>query len=145
MNLGACSALRTGAENAMWYRAIEPQHAATPLGSAHSLFISSRFNPATSSGATFPVLYLTENQVVALYEVDAIYGSASAGLFVPNPQASWLVMNVRVTLQRVADLTDMAEQAKLGTTAQELTGDWEGYLRRNALTPVRQPTGPAPT
>ena len=145
MNLAVCSLLRTAVENAVWYRAIEPRYAATPLATAHTVFTASRFNPATPSGATFPVLYLTENQVATLYEVEAIYGSPLAGLFVPNPQAAWLIINVRVALQRVADLTDMAEQTKLGTTAQELTGDWEGYSRRNPRTPVRQPTGPAPT
>jgi hypothetical protein len=141
MNLGACPSLRTGAENAVWYRAIQPQFAAAPLGAAHTVFNASRFSPASPGRAAFRLLYLTENQVVALYEVEALYGSS----LIPNPQAAWMMLNVRVTLQGVADLTGVTEQAKLGTTAQELTGDWEGYLRRNARTPVRQPTGPAPT
>lgn len=141
MNLGACPSLRTGAENAVWYRAIQPQFAATPLGAVHTVFNASRFNPARPGRAAFPILYLTENHVAALYEVEALYGLS----LIPNPQAAWMILNIRVALQRVADLTDAAEQAKLGTTAQELTGDWEGYLRRNAGTPVRRPTGPAPT
>ena len=145
MNFGACSSLRTRAENGVWYRAIEPQYAATPLGAMHTLFMPTRFSLATSARAAFPLLYLTENQVTALYEVEAMYGMPTAGLFVPNPQASWLILNVGVVLQRVADLTDVSEQAKLSTTAQELTGDWQGYGLRNARTPVRQPTGPAPT
>ena len=116
-------------------RAIEAQSRRLRWAGRIPFSSASRFNPATSSGATFPLLYLTENAVAALYEVEALYGSPSAGLFVPNPQAAWLVINVRVTLQRVADLTDVAEQAKLGTTAQELTGDWQGHLRRNALPP----------
>ena len=145
MNLGACSSLRAGAVNGVWYRAIEPRHAANPLGTAHTIFISTRFSPATPGRAAHPVLYLTENPVTALYEVEAVYGLATTGPLAANPHSSWLIPNVRVALQRVADLTDVAEQVRLGTTAQELTGDWQGYFWRNSHTPVRLPTGPAPT
>jgi hypothetical protein len=50
-----------------------------------------------------------------------------------------------VQLQSVADLTDHAEQHRLGTTAQELSGDWRGYLVRGPTTPVSRPGGLAPT
>jgi hypothetical protein len=51
-----------------------------------------------------------------------------------------------VLLNRVCDLTDVTQaQLPLQTTAQELTGDWEGYQVRGPLTPVRGPTGVAPT
>jgi hypothetical protein len=45
----------------------------------------------------------------------------------------------------VADLTDLTEQHRLATTAQELTGDWRGYLLRGPTTPVSRPNGLAPT
>jgi hypothetical protein len=45
----------------------------------------------------------------------------------------------------VADLTDVAIHQQLATTAQELTGDWRGYLIRSAVMSVSQPTGLAPT
>jgi hypothetical protein len=52
---------------------------------------------------------------------------------------------VQVSLQSVADLTLISEQKRLGTTAQELTGDWEGYRTRTPNSSVPQPTGTAPT
>jgi hypothetical protein len=63
----------------------------------------------------------------------------------PNPRQSWLILNVQVTLQAVADLTRVAEHNKIGTTAQELTGDWRCYSLRHANISVSQPTGLAPT
>jgi hypothetical protein len=50
-----------------------------------------------------------------------------------------------VTLSQVADLTDPAAQTQLQTTAQELTGDWDGYQVRGPATPVSLPAGQAPT
>jgi hypothetical protein len=92
------------------------------------------------------VLYLAEDHQVALFEVGALLGSPFRnGQYVANPQQAWLILNVQVILQAVADLTEVAEQLKLLTTVQELTGDWRGYLRRNLQTPVSQPTGLAPT
>jgi hypothetical protein len=64
---------------------------------------------------------------------------------VPNPRQSWLILNVQVTLQAVADLTNVAEHIKLDTTAQELTGDWRCYALRHAHVSVSQPIGLAPT
>ena len=146
MNLAACPSLRIGAEQVVWYRAIPPERAATALSTAHTVLVPSRFRPADGGRAAFPLLYLSESHLVALMEVEALFGGGwRDGGFVPNPDRSWIIINVRVTLQRVADLTDPSEQAKLGTTVQELTGDWKGYHQRSAHTPVRQPTGPAPT
>jgi RES domain-containing protein len=146
MNLGACSSLQTGPERSVWYRAIEPQHLTSALGAAQTIFVPTRFSPATDAAPAFPILYLAENHLAALLEVGAIFTTAgSAGIFFPNPQRAWTILNVQVTLQHVADLSDVAEQLKIGTSAQELTGDWRGYLERSAGTPVSGPTGPAPT
>jgi RES domain-containing protein len=146
MNLGACLFLATTPENAVWFRAIEPQHWPTALGSAHTRRIRSRFSPATPINPAFPILYLAEDHQVALYEVGALLGSPhTGGISLANPHQAWVLLNVRVILQSVADLTDPAEQQRLQTSAQELTGDWRGYQSRNPMTPVRQPTGLAPT
>ena len=66
MNLGACSSLRTSAENAVWYRAIEPQYATTPLSTTHMLFVATRFSAVALGRPAFQMLYLTENPVAAL-------------------------------------------------------------------------------
>lgn len=55
------------------------------------------------------------------------------------------VLNVRVQLPDIADLTQVSQQGLLATTAQELTGDWYGYQQRSALTSISQPVGTAPT
>jgi len=39
----------------------------------------------------------------------------------------------------------VSQQSLLGTTAQELTGDWMGYQQRNSTMSVSQPIGTAPT
>jgi len=67
------------------------------------------------------------------------------GSYLPNPRQSWLILNVQVTLQAVADLTRVAEHHKIDTTAQELTGDWRCYQLRHGNVSVSQPTGLAPT
>lgn len=63
----------------------------------------------------------------------------------PHPHNTWTTLNVTVSLQHVADLTDLTSQALLDTTAQELTGDWLGYRLRGPGTTVKGPTGLAPT
>jgi hypothetical protein len=145
MNLAGCALLVTGPENRVWFRAIQPQHFATALATAQTTRIPSRYSPATNAHPAFPVLYLAEDHLVALFEVGALLGSAQpGGQYVPNPRQAWTVLNVQVQLQAVADLTDPTEQHRLATTAQELTGDWRGYFLRNPATPLRRPNGLAP-
>jgi hypothetical protein len=146
MNLAGCGQLATHPENQVWYRAIQPQFWSTALATAHSSRIPSRFSPATNVNPAFPVLYLAEDHQVALFEVGALLGSALPGaVYVPNPLQAWVLLNVHVTLQSVAHLTDVAAQQQLATTAQELTGDWQGYHLRSFQTSISQPTGQAPT
>ena len=63
----------------------------------------------------------------------------------PNPAMATVVLNVTVVLQEIADLTNVPNQILLGTTAQELTGDWNGYGIRDTSTPIGNPRGTAPT
>ncbi|ODU02083.1 MAG: hypothetical protein ABS79_00890 [Planctomycetes bacterium SCN 63-9] len=51
---------------------------------------------------------------------------------VSNPQGKWALINVRVQLSNVADLTRPSQRKLIGTNVQELTGDWRGYLLRDA-------------
>jgi hypothetical protein len=85
--------------------------------------------------------------MVALFEVQALMGSPLVpGGVVSNPAYPWVVINANVSLRAVVDLTDdVSAQVPLGTTAQELTGDWRGYQLRNPGTSVKSPTGAAPT
>ncbi len=146
MNLARCSKLSTTPENRVWYRAIQPQHWPTALQTSHTSRIPSRYSPATNTNPAFPILYLAEDHQVALFEVEALLGSPLPGRnYVPNPRQAWTILNVQVTLQAVADLTLVPEQLKLLTTAQELTGDWDGYRLRTSHSSVNQPVGLAPT
>ena len=133
MKLSSCGRLRLGPVSATWYRAIATKHWKTALQTAQTAQATTRFNPGAVAKTPFEILYLGENQVVTLYEVGAIFGRPSQPI--PNPRQSKMVpIDVQVTLQSVADLTDPTQQKLLGTSVQELTGNWDTY-----------PPGDAPT
>lgn len=148
MNLAACSSLATSVESGTWYRAIQPQHWTTALQTAQTQVFPTRFNAGAIASPQFQVLYLAENQLVALFEVQALLGSPYPGRggYFPQPRQAWAIINVDMNLQEVANLTYIAAQQSIRTTSQELTGDWYGYQQRSATTAsVGQPTGIAPT
>ncbi len=73
-------------------------------------------------------------------------GSLAPGGHVANPRKNFVTLNVRIILSEVFDLTEVTTaQIPLATTAQELTGDWNGCQMRSYLTAVSAPTGIAPT
>ena len=146
MNLAAVNRLVTAPLTGMWYRAIQPQHRVSSLKISHSRVISSRFNQGAASNPQYSLLYLAENHVVALFEAQAVFGSTTSppGI-IPHPLRAFITINVRVQLDEVADLSDPGNQTLLDTSAQELTGDWNGYHARSALTSVSGPLAPAPT
>ncbi len=146
MNLAACPALPVSPENGVWYRAIEVRYLPTALVTAHSKLFATRFNEGSAATPQFEVLYLSENPVLPFWEVQAQFGDPFAGVMVANPNMQpQALLNVTVVLHNVADITDVASQQLLATTAQELTGDWRGYHTRGATTSIKAPTGPAPT
>src|SRR5262245_13942954 len=106
MNLGNCGGLRIGPLTGTWYRAIQPQHLQTALRTSHTKRFPSRFNEGHN---LFEILYLAGDHIVALFEVQALLGSPFQN-WVPNPYAAWIILNVNVTLQRIADLRQLTEQ-----------------------------------
>ena len=146
MNVAAVGLLPTNPLTGTWFRAIQPQHWVSSLKTSHTRVISSRFNPSAAASPQFSLLYLAENPIVALFEAQAVFGSTTSppGI-IPHPLRAFVTINVRVQLDEVADLSDPSHQLLLGTTAQELTGDWNGYHARSASTPVSAPIAPAPT
>lgn len=133
-------------ESGIWYRAVETRFLSTALSTRQTRTTTSRFNGVPPGSSSYEILYLAENHLVALLEVEALMGSpVNPGSLVPQPHRSWTMLNVTVSLQRVADLTDLSTQEALQITAQELTGDWVGYLLRGPATTVKNPTGLAPT
>lgn len=150
MNLtpSACASLKTiGLTKAKWYRAIQPHFLPTALHTKHTRRIRSRFSNGSTSKPSYRILYLAETHLVALFEVQALLGSPTIpGGVVPKPHGAWTILDVNISLTRIADLTDVTEQGKLATNAQELTGDWRGYHLRGPYTSVKHPSGiPAPT
>jgi hypothetical protein len=132
---------------AIWYRAVPAAFAATPLATAHSTGRRNRYNPGPRAKTPFALLYLAEDMVTALLEVRALFGSPAspAGLIV-NPRVHYVVFSVRVSLSAVVDLTATRSHAALATTAQELTGDLDGYATRALTTSsIPAPVGKAPT
>jgi RES domain-containing protein len=141
-------ALARGPETGVWYRAIQPQFWPTALRTAQTKTVPSRYNEGSRALPPFEVLYLAEDHLVALLEVQGMFGSPfphPGRALVPNPRQSWAILNVRVTLQQVADLTRVSQQSLIDVSAQELTGDWAGYQQRHPHDSVNQPVGTAPT
>lgn len=125
---------------------METRFLPTALATRQTRTATSRFNAAVPEYPGHEVLYLAENHLVALLEVEALLGSpADPRRLVPHPHRSWTTLNVTVSLQKVADLTELSIQHSLAITAQELTGDWLGYSLRGPATTVKAPTGLAPT
>jgi hypothetical protein len=134
MRLAACERLALHPVNAKWYRAILPEYWKTALGTSHTATTRSRFSPGVAAEVPFEMLYLADSPTVALYEVRAQFGPADRPIVNPY-QTKWSVLDVDVRLHSVADLTNPAQWKRLGTSAQELTGEWRvSYPRNDAPT-----------
>ena len=147
MNVAACATLQRTPENTTWYRATGLGYLPSALSSAHTAGARSRFNAGPLATSPFEVLYFAADQQTALFEARAMLGNpAVPGMAVSNPNFTPVILNVTVILRDgAADLSTAAAQAALDTTAQELTGDWDGYQSRLMHTPVTEPIGIAPT
>lgn len=132
MRLAACGALATTALTGTWYRAIQFKFWNSLLAIAHTATIPGRFNAGNVAHPGFEILYFAEDHQVALFEVQALLGSPYPGAtYVPNPSTAWVVINVDIQLDRIADLTKASQRKIIAATVQELTGDWRGYSLRN--------------
>jgi hypothetical protein len=135
-------------ENGVWHRLIPIGYLTTALSSAHTKVARSRFSAGSLLASTdeFAALYFADDPVVAQFEIGAVLGSLAPGGHVANPRKNFFTLNVRIILSGVFDLTEVTTaQIPLATTAQELTGDWNGYQIRSYLAAVSAPTGIAPT
>lgn len=146
MNLAAVSLLTEHPENRPWYRVVGTRYLASAIATAHTVAVPSRFYDPITAYPQFASLYVSDNPLVAMFEAQALFGSPTTpGGSVPAPAGAWTVLTVRVQLDAVVDLSDVASQALLDASVQELTGDWRGYRQRSAATNVAGPTGTAPT
>jgi RES domain-containing protein len=125
MKLSGCSALTPGPLTGTWFRAINHEFWTTRLSTDHTRFKVSRFSLGNPGRPTFRILFLAESQHLALFEISALLGDPSRP--VSDPSRTITLLNLSVRLNCVVDLTDAAEQRRIGTTAQELTGGWKQY------------------
>jgi hypothetical protein len=146
VNLTAVALLTDHPENRPWYRVVGTRYLGSAIATAHTVAVPSRFYDPTTAYPQFSSLYVSDNSLVAMFEAQALFGSPTTpGGSVPAPAGAWTVLTVRVQLDAVVDLSDMASQALLDASVQELTGDWRGYRLRSTITNVTNPTGTAPT
>lgn len=146
MNLAAVALLTTRPETGTWYRVAGTAWLRSAIATAHTLTTSSRFYDPYTASPQFRTLYLTDSSLVAMFEASALFGSpAMPGGPIPAPRGSWTILTVSVRLSAIVDLSEVAAQALLNASVQELTGDWPGYRLRSATTNVTAPIGAAPT
>lgn len=146
MNLAAVSLLADHPENRTWYRVVGTRYLTSAIATAHTIAVPSRFYDPITAYPQFSSLYVSDNSIVAMFEAQALFGSPTTpGGAIPAPAGAWTVLTVRLQLDAVVDLSDVASQALLDASVQELTGDWRGYRQRSAATNVNNPTGTAPT
>jgi hypothetical protein len=122
MKLRNCGRLRHYPLSGVWVRAIELIYLDSRLSTEHTRLSASRFGAASPSDPSYRILYLAENHQTALYEVGALMGPPTAPI--ADPKVSWLLLSLDVRLGRVIDLCDEEQRAIVGTTFQELTGNW---------------------
>ena len=122
MKLSGCGKLTLSPLTGHWFRALNLKHWDTRLKTGHTKTSRSRFSGASQTSPGPRMLYLGENHQVAIYEVGALLGDPN--LPVSNPRGSWVLMSLRIQLDQVADLSDPAEQKRIDTNEQELTGVW---------------------
>jgi RES domain-containing protein len=132
-----------------WFRAVPVRYAGTPHLSAHAATMAGRYNGGTPAYPAHEVLYLCDDRMVCLFEVGGLVGRPHVGgplAVAPGGVGGWASVSVRVSLRRVADLTRAAERRLIGTTCQELSGDWQGYRRRRPFAAYGPPYHtPVPT
>jgi hypothetical protein len=146
MNLASVALLPAQPRTGRWFRTVDPRFFPTAIATSHTLVVPSRFYDPYSASPPFRVLYLSDHPLVAQFEAQVLFGSPTApGGTVPGPRAAWVVLGVQVSLAAIVDLSDISAQALLDCSAQELTGDWNGYRQRSRATPVGAPVGAAPT
>ncbi len=120
VNLTAVALLTDHPENRPWYRVVGTRYLGSAIATAHTVAVPSRFYDPTTAYPQFSSLYVSDNSLVAMFEAQALFGSPTTpGGSVPAPAGAWTVLTVRVQLDAVVDLSDMASQALLDASVQE--------------------------
>ncbi|WP_316204521.1 RES domain-containing protein [Bradyrhizobium sp. SZCCHNS3051] len=147
MKLSACSSLPTSSEKGTWYRAVEARYVKAHFIHNRMKISITRFNAGRKlkKPDRYACLYLVDDPTCAQYEVGQQLGFPTPGNHLPNRTKSFAQLTIQVSLQRVADISDLSSQVLLGSNVQELTGDWKGYDHRTPHTSVAAPIGMSET
>ena len=109
-----------------WYRAVRNAHRGQPLHFMHTSRSVSRFN---SGSGNYHLLYLSPSPRIALLEVQALVATFTPPtMHLIDPR--YAVFPVSVALDDVVDFGASICRARVTTSVQELTGDWQDYPRR---------------
>ena len=126
----------------VWHRSVPAVFMHAPLGYTHTVAFPTRYSPSSKLWPQFPILYFCDDPFICRFETRELLGSPSgSGPVVAVPPAGPLptIIAVHVSLSAVADLTRADQRRLVGTTVQELSGDWGGYRLRR---PTAVPSGP---
>jgi hypothetical protein len=135
---GGCRSLPRRPLTGTWYRAVTPDYFADGLGFVHTVGVASRFNPGPFGRTRFAILYLAEDHPTALAETRATLPTGvPARPVVPNPVGGPMtIFPAVVSLGGVVDLCDPDNLDVVGTSVQEMTGDWVSYQVRRMIRPA---------
>ncbi|MBW4619127.1 MAG: RES family NAD+ phosphorylase [Cyanosarcina radialis HA8281-LM2] len=100
------------------FRVVHIRHLNTCLSSIGSLRFGGRYNQPQA----FESLYLADNPVTALLEVEALFKASTQLQCILKPPQ--LLISIEYKSSAVLDLTELNHQQILGTNLQELTGNW---------------------
>jgi hypothetical protein len=134
VRLSACHKLKLVPHSGYWFRAIRQEHWRSRLSAEHTQTATGRFSAGSIRKPSYQVLYLAQDHQLALFEVRALLGNPESPF--PDPRSTWTALNLKIDLQSVADLTSPAEQKRIATSYQELTGKWDEY-RGAGLAPTQ--------
>ena len=128
--IAALAALPTLPLTGVVFRVIQLRYLNTPLSSVGSVRFGGRYNPPQ----LFKALYLADNSVTALLEVEALFKTGTQLKSVPKPPL--LVLSIYYQLNAIVDITNFDNQLALGTNLQEITGNWRLMNAQNQLAPT---------
>jgi RES domain-containing protein len=113
------------------YRLIHARFAATALSAIGSFQHGARYNAPRS----FEALYLADNPVTALREIEAILQTADGLLGVKGPPR--ILLSVEHRLNSVVDLCDQTVQRLFGTDVRELCAAWRPINAHGQTAPTQ--------
>ena len=131
--VAALAAARLTSAHGPWSRAVEYRHLLgpppgqtgppQPLWGGAAKIAGARFTPQGG----FDSVYLAHDPITAFIEVSALILLPNGPVPVCSPP--WVIVTVEGIMNNLLDLTDPATLTALGTTAQEVTGNWASTPR----------------